>query len=202
MNKYIPMKTKKILYSGLAFMAILIVIAIIFTEAFLNLLNQPALYIHARFIHIAAATIFFANAVVGMAWERRSLLSGKKEVILHTYKTVAWLDARLSSPMIILSLVAGLMLTTMTGDIWQIGWLSWAFVLFLFSGAFWIISDIPTQYKVKSLMSGLNPQDHSLPEELVRLLHLRWWISLAGVAPLVIVFLLMVYKPVIPAIGM
>jgi len=195
------MKTKFILIGSLAIMATLIIFALFFTEEFIALLNQPALYIHARFIHIVAVTLFFSNAVLGMLWEKRSLVSGRAEVILHTYRTVAWVDARLSSPLIILSVIAGLALGFMLGDLWQIGWLSAGFVLFILSGVFWVLSDIPTQYRVKNLMATLDPASTELPAELVRLLKLRWWISLAGVAPLVIVFVLMVYQPDIPGLA-
>ncbi len=195
------MKTKHVLFVLLAAMAGLILSAIIFPKEFIALLNRPELYGHALFVHIAAATLFFANAVAGMLWERRSLVSGRKDVILHTYATVAWLDARFSSPLIILSVVAGLSLSFMMGDLWQIGWLSAGFVLFLLSGIFWVVSDIPTQYKVKKLMANLDHGDQTLPKELIGLLKLRWWISLAGVAPLAVVFALMVYKPDIPAVA-
>lgn len=195
------MKTKHVLYLFLALMAALIVVAALNKDAFMAALNRPELYGHARFVHIVAATLFFANAAVGMLWERRALASARKAAILHTYETVAWLDARLSSPLIVLSLVAGLMMAAAAGDIWEIGWLSWAFALFIFSGAFWVLSDIPTQYKVKRLMAALDSADPALPDELVRLLKLRWWISLAGVAPLVVVFALMVYKPALPALA-
>lgn len=195
------MKTKHVLYLFLGLMAALVVVAALNKNAFMAALNRPELYGHARFAHIAAATLFFANAAVGMLWERRALASGRKTAILHTYETVAWLDARLSSPLIVLSLVAGLMMAAAAGDIWEIGWLSWAFALFIFSGAFWVLSDIPTQYKVKRLMAALDPADPALPDELVCLLKLRWRISLAGVAPLVVVFALMVYKPALPALA-
>jgi len=201
MFQWSTMKTKHILTGLLTVMGGMIAFAIFFRNEFITLLNRPALYDHALFVHIAATTLFFGNAVVGMLWERRSLASGHKDMILHTYATVAWLDARFSSPLIILSVVAGLTLSFAMGDIWQIGWLSAGFVLFLFSGLFWVASDIPTQYKVKNLMARLDTADQSLPEELTRLLRLRWWISLAGVAPLIIVFALMVYKPDIPAVA-
>lgn len=195
------MKTKFFLFGSLAIMSGMIAFAVFFQAEFIAILNQPALYRHALFVHILAVTLFFANAVLGMIWESRSLASGRKDVILHTYSTVAWLDAHLSSPLIILSVIAGLMLSFMMGDLWQIGWLSTGFALFLLSGLFWVLSDIPTQYKVKRLMSTLDPSDGPLPGELTRLLKLRWWISLAGVAPLVVVFVLMVYKPDIPALA-
>jgi uncharacterized membrane protein len=195
------MKTKHVLAASLVLMAGLLAFALIFRAEFMTLLNQPALFGHARFVHIAATTLFFANAVVGMIWERRSLRTGRKEVILHTYDTVAWLDARLSSPLIVLSVITGLALGFMMGNLWEVGWLSVGFVLFLLSGLIWVASDIPTQYRLKSLMAALDPTDECLPEELLRLLRLRSWIGLAGVAPLVAVFALMVYKPEIPALA-
>lgn len=195
------LKTKYILVGFLAIMAGMIGFAIVFQEAFIAFLKHPVIYSHARFLHIAAVTLFFANAVVGMLWEQRSLASGSKEVILHTYNTVAYLDSRFSSPLIILSVLGGLSLSFNIGDLWQIGWLSVGFLLFLLSGVFWIVSDIPTQYKIKQLISSLKPGDQTLPDELIRLLKLRLWISMAGVVPLVIVFILMVYKPEITAVA-
>jgi uncharacterized membrane protein len=195
------MKTKYILYGFLAIMAALIAFAVFFRAEFIAILDRPQLYSHAFFVHVTAATLFFANAVVGMLWESRSLASGRKEVILHTYVTVAWLDARFSSPLIILSLVSGLSLSFTMGELWELGWLSLGFVLFMLSGIIWVLSDIPTQYRVKRLMAALDPAEQALPEELVRLFRLRWRIGLAGVAPLVVVFALMVYKPDIPAVA-
>jgi uncharacterized membrane protein len=195
------MKTKYILICCLALMAGMIAFALFFPERLAALLKQPALYGHALFVHVAAVTLFFSNAVLGMIWERRSLASGSKEAILHTYRTVAWLDARLSSPLIILSVISGLMLGAIIGDMWRIGWLSVGFVLFLFSGLVWVASDIPTQYRVKRLLASLDPSDQTLPAELTRLLKLRWWIGLAGVVPLAVVFALMIYKPDVPAVA-
>jgi len=195
------MKTRHILFAFLALMVCLIAIAIIIQKELILALRQPGLYNHARFVHIAATGLFFANAVLGMIWERRSLASGSKEVILQNYKTVSWLYARLSSPLIIVSVLSGLMLSFIISDLWEIGWLSVSFLLFIASGLVWVISDIPTQYKVKSLMASLKPEDQSLPQELVKLLKLRWWIGLAGVMPLAVVLAFMVYKPELPAVA-
>ena len=195
------MKTKYVLVGFLAVMAGMISYAIFFQEAFVALLKHPAMYSHARFLHISAVTLFFANAVEGILWERLSLASGSKEVILHTYKTVTFLDSRFSSPLIILSVLGGLSLSFNIGELWQIGWLSVSFLLFLLSGIFWIVGDIPTQYKIKKLISSLKPEEQTFPDELILLFKMRWWISMAGVVPLVIVFILMVYKPEITPVA-
>jgi len=195
------LKIKPTLILFILIMAGMIGFAVFFQDAFTALLKHPVLLSHARFLHIVAASLFFANAIVGILWERRSLASGSKEIFLHTYNTVTFLDSLFSSPLIILLLIGGLSLSFNTGELWQIGWLSVSFLLFLLSGIIWIASDIPTQYKVKRLISQLKPEDQSIPEELIRLLKLRWWISIAGVLPLVVVFILMVYKPDITAVA-
>ncbi len=193
--------TKIILFFFLAVMAGIIVLAIISKETFLALMNQPALIQHARFLHIAAVTLFFSNAVIGMIWERRSLASGSKEIILHTYNTVTLLDSALSSPLIVLSLLGGLSLSFQQGDLFKIGWLSVSFLLFILSGVVWVVSDIPTQYKMKRLLSGIGETDQSLPRELIRVMNLRWWIGIFGTLPLAAAFVLMVYKPDILAVA-
>jgi uncharacterized membrane protein len=189
------MKTKRVLIFFLAIMVVMVFLALLLPEQLKGLLNRPSLYRHVLFAHIVAVTLFFANGVIGILWESRSLASGRADAILHTYNTVAWLDARFSSPMIVISLIAGIMLSIMLGDIWQIGWLSLAFLLFVFSGLVWVAGDIPTQYKIKQLITDVDPGAQNLPEELMRLLKMRLWISIAGVVPLVAVFVLMVYKP-------
>lgn len=193
--------SKGILYFFLAIMAAMIVLSIIFLEQITELLISSSLHRHILFIHILSVTLFFANAVIGILWELRSLASNQKQIILHTYDTVAWLDACFSSPLIISSVVSGILLTLMYGPILEIGWLFLAFVLFLLSGMFWIISDIPTQYKIKKLIGEVDAQADVLPDELLKLLKKRLWISLGGVLPLVIVFILMVYKPEIPSVA-
>ncbi|AHC13990.1 DUF2269 family protein [Salinispira pacifica] len=189
------MNTKTILLSLLILMAIMITAALLFPQGLQSFLYRPSMYRHILFVHIAAATLFFANAVIGMVWEIRSLTTRKREIILHTYRTVSWLDARISTVLIILSVISGIMLSVLKGNMWEIGWLSLSLVLFLFSGVVWIASDIPTQYTLKKRLEQSDPQDPDLPEHVMNLLKLRLWISLGGVIPLLVVFLLMVYKP-------
>lgn len=193
--------TKITLMLLLTVMATMILGAVFFKDAFISLMQQPMIQKHARMMHIAAATIFFANAVIGMIWEGRSLATRNKDIVLFTYNAVTFLDSLISSPLIILSLIGGLSLSFRLGELMQIGWLSVSFLLFLLSGLVWVITDIPMQYKVKRLIAGMQPEDQSLPEELIRLMKLRRWIGLAGVLPIAVVFILMVYKPDLMAVA-
>ncbi|TVR55634.1 MAG: DUF2269 family protein, partial [Spirochaetaceae bacterium] len=153
-------KTKRVLVFFLVVMVGMILFALLFPDHLKELLDRPSLYRHVLFVHVVSATLFFANAVIGILWEYRSLASGRPEAILHTYGTVTWLDARFSSPMIVVTVVAGIMLSVILGDLWQIGWLSLAFLLFIFSGLVWVVSDIPTQYRIKKLIADVDPGAH------------------------------------------
>lgn len=192
------MKTKIVLHISFGLMGIMIVMGILFPDILREWMLKASIYHHVLFIHIVTTTMFFAYAVVGMLWEYRSLLARNNAIVLHTYNTVTWLDAHLSPLLIIFGVLSGIMLSFHFGNIWETGWFSLSFVLFLFSGVVWVISDIPSQYKIKEEMAKLDPHAAELPPELYRLLKRRVWISLAGVVPLFIVFALMVYKPSLP----
>ena len=178
-----------------------LLLAVLFKDFFTSLLPGLNLYRLTLLFHNISVSLFFANAVIGMMWESRSLSSGNKEVLLHTYKTVTHLDSVFSTPLIVLTLISGLAMTYSRGSLWEVGWLSVSFLLFILSGVIWIASDIPTQYKVKRLLAELQNSKGGIPEELTRLLKLRWWIGILGVLPLVIVFFLMVYKPDVTAVA-
>ncbi|MBN2658030.1 MAG: DUF2269 family protein [Spirochaetales bacterium] len=195
MNSENRTNSKPVLIFFLALMAAMIVLSILFRDRIDEFLNRPFLYPHVLFAHILTVTLFFANAVIGILWELRSLASNRKEIILHTYNTVAWLDARFSSPLIILSVISGIILTQIYGDFLHTGWLFLGFGLFVLSGVVWIISDIPGQYKIKTLLAEVDPSSDVLSDELMDLLKKRLKVSLAGVVPLIFVFILMVYKP-------
>jgi uncharacterized membrane protein len=192
------MKTKIFLYLSLSLMATLIVYGLWFPDRFEAALRKPEFYIHAKFTHILCVTLFFANAVIGMIWETRSLLTDDPKIVQHTYNTVVWIDAVFTAPLIIASAVSGIMLGTILGGVWTIGWISISFALFFLSGLIWVVADIPTQYKVKAQFKILTPDACSLPPKLRKLLWQRMAISLAGTLPLLLIMYLMVHKPDLP----
>lgn len=195
------MKTKPFLFISLILMAALIVYGLVFPESFETTLKKPEFYIHAKFVHILCVTLFFANAVIGMIWETRSLLTNDPKIVQHTYNTVVWIDAMFTAPLILLSVVSGIMLGTILGGVWTIGWVSISFVLFLLSGLVWVVFDIPTQYKVKAQFKKLAPDARELTPELRKLLWQRMGISLAGTVPLFVILYFMVHKPNLPKVS-
>lgn len=188
------MKTKYILFFYLTVMATLIALGLFYSPTLSAWLYRPDWYLHAKFTHILCVTLFFGNVVIGTLWETRSLLSNDSQIIRYTYRTVTWLDAFFTAPLILISLISGLMLGTVLGGVWTLPWLSRAFLLFLFSGAVWIAADIPTQYKINRLFRDIR-DDEPPPPKLLRWLWFRVGLNIFAIVPLLMVFFLMVHKP-------
>lgn len=193
------MNTRPVLAFHLALMGGLVAFAVLAPARFVALLgSRPDLYLHAKFVHVFSVTLFFANVVLGTAWETRSLASGSARVARFTYETVALLDAFLTAPLVLLALLSGLTLGTLIGGVFSAGWLVAALALFVVSGVVWVAADIPTQYRVKRLFAELPREAEVLPPELCGLLRFRLLLNLASIPPLLVVFLLMVHKPDLP----
>ena len=189
------MNTRLLLRIELALIAAIVAFAVIAPHRFVTLLAHPQLYMHAKLAHILAATMFFANVVIGTLWESRSLRSGKSEIIRHTYETVRWLDAVFTAPLIIVAVLSGLMLATLMGGVFSMGWLVVALALFVSSGIVWLALDIPSQYRVSALFAKLPADAEAAGPELLRVLRFRRALNIFAVLPLLVVFGLMVHKP-------
>lgn len=189
------MSAKTALRIELAAMAALVLVAVVAPHRFVSWLAQPGLYLHAKLVHILSVTLFFANVVIGTLWETRSLRSGEPQIIRHTYETVAWMDAFFTVPLILVAVLSGLSLGTLLGGVFSMGWLVVSLVIFGLSGVAWLALDIPSQYRVKSLMAAQPAGATSLGPELLGLLRFRRALNLITIAPLLVVFGLMVHKP-------
>ncbi|NBY20304.1 DUF2269 family protein [bacterium] len=186
---------------SLCAMASLILFGLIFPTTFKNLFSHPEVHLYAKFFHVLSVTTVFANALIGTLWETRGLLSRKAPVIRYTYQTVTWLDSVLTAPLILIAVVSGVLMATNLGGVWTIGWLSVAFVTFLFSGLIWVVLDIPTQYRVNRLFKGLDEKKDVLPSQVMGLLWFRLGVNIFSLFPLIAIFVLMIFKPELKPIG-
>lgn len=179
----------------------LIGFGLLFPTTFKSMFSHPEVHLYAKFFHILSVTTVFANALIGTLWETRGLLSRRGEVIRYTYQTVTWMDSVLTAPLILIAVVSGVLMATNLGGVWTLGWLSIAFVTFLFSGVMWVVLDIPTQYRVNKLFNGLDTKSDILPSQLMGLLWFRLGVNIFSLLPLIAIFVLMIFKPELKPIG-
>ncbi|MBI1861648.1 MAG: DUF2269 family protein [Deltaproteobacteria bacterium] len=195
------MKTKPLLVFTISLMLALIGWVQFFPGPFFRVVDRLESYPDLKFLHIFTVTLFYANAVIGTLWEARGLLSRDLPIIRHTYRTVTFLDATFTAPLILVAAFSGILLARLYGGIWTIGWVSTALTLFLGSGIFWRVADIPTQYRVRRAFERVPVDVTEVPSELQRLLWLRLAINIASLLPLTVVFYLMVHKPEMRTVG-
>ncbi len=176
-------------------MASLIGFGLLFPSYFKTLFSHPEIHLYAKFFHVLSVSTVFANAVIGTLWETRGLISKRADVIRYTYQTVTWMDSVLTAPLILIAVVSGILMATSLGGVWNIGWLSCAFVTFLFSGVVWVVLDIPTQYRVNKLFNTLDEKSQILPTQITQLLWFRLGVNLFSLFPLIMIFVLMIFKP-------
>lgn len=162
--------------------------------------SHPELHLYAKFFHILSVTLVFANAVIGSLWEARGLFSNRAEVVRYTYETVTWMDSVFTAPLVLVAVFTGILMATNLGGVWTIGWLSVAFVVFLGAGLFWVVLDIPTQYRVNRLFALLKENSQTLPIQIKKLLWFRLGVNLLSLLPLLLIFFLMIFKPEIEPI--
>lgn len=193
-------KLSKSLKGCLGLMAGLISYGLLFPVSFKSFFSHPELHLYAKFFHILSVTLVFANAVIGSLWEARGLFSNRAEVVRYTYETVTWMDSVFTAPLVLVAVFTGILMATNLGGVWTIGWLSVAFVVFLGAGLFWVVLDIPTQYRVNRLFALLKENSQTLPIQIKKLLWFRLGVNLLSLLPLLLIFFLMIFKPEIEPI--
>jgi uncharacterized membrane protein len=191
-------RSKRLLLFYLAVMGLLLLAGLLWPDHFTAALARPQFYLHAKFVHVLFVTLLFGNAVIGTMWEIRSVMSGRTDIVRYTYATVSWLDAVFTAPLIIVSVVSGIMLATILGGVFRIGWVTVGFSLFLLTGLVWVLADIPNQYRLNRLLDASNGGAGGFSPELKVLLRRRMAVNAFGILPLLIVFYLMVHKPQMP----
>lgn len=188
-------KVSASLKACLVVMGGMIFVGLMNPEKFKTFFSHPEMHLYAKFAHVLSVTLVFANAVIGTLWETRGLLSRRAEVIRYTYQTVTWMDSVFTAPLILIAVTSGILMATNLGGVWGIGWLSCAFVVFLFSGILWVCLDIPTQYRVNKLFSALKEGSENLPNQITKLLWFRLGLNVLSLVPLILIFFLMIFKP-------
>ena len=116
--------------------------------------------------------------------------------IYFSVRHVVIADWLFTTPAVVIQLITGLLLTYELGYSLTEGWILLAFVLYFFIGLCWI-PVVWMQIKMRNMAKIALETNTALPELYWRMD--KWWIILGSLAfpTVVLVFYLMVFKPVI-----
>jgi uncharacterized membrane protein len=150
-------------------------------------------YLILKLLHILSAVVL-AGTGTGIAFFMfMANRSSNSEAIAVTARHVVLADWLFTAPAVVIQFVTGVLLMLKLGYSFSSPWFLLVISLFCFIGACWI-PVVVIQYKLKQLTNDFNAGSEITPE-FKRLM--RWWtlLGIPAFAAILVIFVLMVFKP-------
>ena len=152
-------------------------------------------YVLVKWLHVLSSTILFGTGLGSAYYMFFTSLTGDARAVARVVGLVVIADWVFTLTTIVLQPVTGLLLAHLAQIPLTSRWILWSTVLYFVAGACWI-PVVMIQIRMHRLARAAAADDAPLPAAYRRLF--RWWTALGVPAfvALVIVFYLMVAKPV------
>lgn len=152
-------------------------------------------YLVVKWLHILSSTVLFGTGLGSAYYMFFASRTRDPRVVAPVVRHVVIADWIFTTPTIILQPVTGFYLMHLAGFPFTSGWILWSVALYLLAGAAWL-PVVWMQIRMRDLAAAAEQASIPLPPIYWR--YLRAWVALGVVAflALVIVFYLMVAKPV------
>jgi uncharacterized membrane protein len=152
-------------------------------------------YLIVKWLHILSSTILFGTGIGSAYYMFFGSLSRDPNRIAHVVGLVVIADWVFTTPTILLQPATGLYLIHLMGLSFEGRWLRWSIGLYFLAGAAWL-PVVWMQIKMRDMAAAAVSSQSALPAKYGT--YFRAWTALGVVAffALVIVFYLMVAKPV------
>jgi uncharacterized membrane protein len=152
-------------------------------------------YLIAKWLHILSSTVLFGTGLGSAYYMFFASRSGDARTAATVVRYVVIADWLFTTTTIILQPLTGLWLAHLAQIPLTSRWILWSFVLYFVAGACWI-PVVAIQIRMRRLAESAATRGEPLPAEYRR--YLRIWTALGVPAfvSLVIVYYLMVAKPV------
>ena len=149
----------------------------------------------AKWLHILSSTLLFGTGIGSAYYMFFTSLAGDARTVAQVVRLVVVADWVFTTTTIVFQPLSGLWLAHLAGMSLTSRWLVWTFVLYLVAGACWI-PVVFIQIRMRRLADAAAARDEPLPPQYRA--YFRIWTALGVPAffALVIVFYLMVAKPI------
>jgi len=153
-------------------------------------------YLFLKWIHILSGAILFGTGIGSAFYMFMANRSKDTAAIYFAAKNVVIADWLFTSPSVVIQLFTGLELVHILGLHLTENWIIWALSLYFFAGVCWL-PVVWMQIKMRDMAKEALEKRTELPIRYWKMN--RWWIILGSLAfpAIVIVFYLMVFKPIL-----
>jgi uncharacterized membrane protein len=152
-------------------------------------------YLIVKWLHILSSTLLFGTGLGSAFYMYFASRSGDAHVVAKVVGLVVIADFVFTTPAIILQPLTGYWLMHIAGFPFTTPWIAGSFALYLLAGAAWL-PVVWMQMRMRDMAAAAASAGSVLPARYFQFL--RLWVALGVVAflSLVVVFYLMVAKPV------
>lgn len=153
-------------------------------------------YEFLKWVHLLSATILFGTGLGSAFYKWCADRSGSIQAIAHTNRIVVIADWMFTTPTVIIQPISGIWLAHIIGIPLSEPWILTTFVFYLVAGSCWI-PVVWLQIQMRNLSKQALDQHTSLKTTYHRYAHIWFWLGIPAFASMVIVYFLMIFKPVI-----
>ena len=152
-------------------------------------------YLVVKWIHVVSSTILFGTGIGSAYYMLMAGLRGRAGDVHFVVRHVVIADWLFTATTVVVQPVTGLWLVHAAGLPLHTKWIAWSIALYLLAGACWL-PVLWLQYRLRDMARIASAAGGELPAAFHA--HLRVWIALGipAFVALMIVFWLMVAKPV------
>ncbi len=151
-------------------------------------------YLALKWLHILSATLLFGTGLGSAFYKFMADRSGNLQAIAQTNKIVVLADWCFTTPTVILQPVTGIWLALLIGYPLTSSWLIISMLLYVVAGLCWL-PVVWLQIRMKALSLEAVRNDSTLDHQYARLTRIWFWLGIPAFVALVMVYVLMVFKP-------
>ncbi len=149
-----------------------------------------------KWAHLLSATVLFGTGLGSAFYKWCADRSGNLQTIAHTNKIVVIADWIFTTPTVIIQPITGIWLTQVMGVSLNEPWIIAAFIFYFISGACWL-PVVWLQIQMRNFSRQALNQNTCLKSTYYRYAQIWFWLGIPAFISMMIVYFLMVFKPVI-----
>jgi len=151
-------------------------------------------YFIVKTLHIISSTILFGTGIGIAFFMLRSYFTDNLHEKLYAARNTVLADYIFTLPAVIAQPLSGIWLVCITGFEWNSKWLLITYIIYILVGACWL-PVVWIQIQMKKMLKCSIENQRDLPERYYTLFKIWFLLGLPAFFGLVIIFLLMVIKP-------
>ena len=152
-------------------------------------------YLIVKWLHILSSTFLFGTGIGSAFYMLFTSLSRDVRAIAVVSRYVVLADWIFTSTTVVLQPLTGFYLAHLAGYPLGSAWIAWSIALYLLAGACWL-PVVWIQLRMRNMAQAAARDATELPEQYWRYLRIWFLLGIPAFLALVVVFYLMVAKPV------